>query len=106
MDLDRVKPEEQIFAEAVTGYFFEKICVCGGDDANVDPFRSGRSDALHLADLEHAQKLGLKIVRYVCNLIQEQCSAIGQLETADAIGFCVGKGAFHMTEKFALENAL
>ena len=35
----------------------------------------GRADALHFADLEHAQKLGLQIHRHIGDFVEEQRAA-------------------------------
>ena len=51
------------------------------------------------------KKLGLKIHRHVRNFVEEERAAVGELEAADAIRFCVGECALHVAEKLAFENA-
>ena len=53
---------------------------------------------------DHAQQLRLLRRRHVRDFVEEQRSAVGELEAAHAIGARVGKRAAHVAEQLALEH--
>ena len=61
VNLDGVETEQQILAEAARGNFLCKVCVRGGDHSGIHSPCLRGTDALHLADLEHTQQLGLQV---------------------------------------------
>ena len=82
------------------------VGVGGRDEAHVHLAGAGRSEALELSGLEHAQELGLLPPGDVGDLVEEEGSAVGELEPADAIGPRVREGAPDVPEELALEDAL
>src|SRR5437762_171222 len=106
MDLDRVQAEHQVLAEMPGGDFGPEVRVGRRDHANVDAARLGRSYALELAGLEHAQELRLQVQRNIGDLIEKQCAAIGQPEATGAIDFRVGECAADVAEAYAVKDAL
>ena len=64
-----------------------------------------RAHALQFAGFEHAQQLGLLAQRDVGDFVEKERAAVGQFETADAVGARVGECAFHVAEDLALEGA-
>ena len=46
--------------------------------------RLERADAVHLAELEHPQQLGLHGQRQLADLVEEQRAAVGQSRTGPA----------------------
>jgi hypothetical protein len=68
------------------------------------PRVSAFSDALELTLLQHRQELALQRGRNFCDLIKKQCSAVRELEAADAITYGTRERAFHVAEKLALEE--
>ena len=104
LNLDRVQPEEQVLAEAARRDFFGEVRVGRRDDPDVDVARAGRADALEIAGLEHAQQLRLQVQRDVGDLVEKQRTAVGELETADAVRLGVGEGALDVAEQLAFED--
>ena len=92
-------------AEASGSDFFAEIGIRRRDDAHVDVPGARGADALEIAGFEHAQQLRLQIHRDVGDFVEKQRAAVGELETADAIGLRVGERAFDVAEELALENA-
>ena len=68
--------------------------------------RLRRADALDVSRLQHAKQLGLQRQWDVADLVEEDRTRIGQLESAHAIRFRVCKGAFDVPEELTLEDAL
>ncbi len=75
-----------------------------GDDADVDLDRLDAADALDVAFLQHAQDLGLGGRRHVTDLIEENRTAVAQLELAESLGRGAGERAALMAEEFALDQ--
>jgi len=105
VNFDGVEAEKKIFAKTAAGDFGLDVGIGGGEDANVDAASSGGANAFEFARLESAQKLGLQVHGDVCDFIEEESATVGEFETPDAIGFCVGERTLHVTEKLAFENA-
>ena len=105
MNLDRVQPEKQILPEAACFRFGIHICVCCGDNARANPSSMRRTYTLHFSRLQHAKQLCLQIQRNVRNLVEEECAAISEFETPDAVSARVSEGALHMAKQLAFENS-
>ena len=105
MNFYSVEPEQEILTEATCSGFCGNVDVGGGDDADIDAARAGGADAFEFAGFQDTQKFGLKLERDIGDFVEEERAAVGQLETADAVGARVSERAFDVTEKLALENA-
>src|SRR6266404_545370 len=106
MNLDGVKPKQQVFAELTGGAGSLQIDVGSGDHANVNLPGAGRSQPLNLPGLENSQKFGLLADRDVSDFVEKDGAAIGEFETSDPVGSCVGECTLYMAEELALKNAL
>src|SRR2546421_7784772 len=104
MNLDGVKAEKKVLAEASCGGFGGDINVGGSDYAHVDTARAGGADALEFAGFENAQELGLELQGYVGDFVEKEGATVGQLKAADAVGARVGERALHVAEKFAFKD--
>ena len=62
-----------------------------------------RADRYDNTILNNSQQLGLGIRRHITNLIQKQCPFVRYLEQPFSVIGCAGKGAFYVTEQFALQ---
>src|SRR5579884_763874 len=76
-----------------------------GDDAHIDLLRPGRAYPLDLSRLQYAQQLRLLAVGHVSNFIEEDRSAMGQLEPSDTVRLSVGKRTFDVSEELTFENS-
>ena len=103
LDLDRVEAKEKILAKAPRLDLGVQIDVRGREHAHVHLTRARIADALHLAGLQHAQELRLLMQREISDLVQEECSAIGELEAAHAIGLRIRERSLHVSKELALE---
>src|SRR5438045_8251767 len=71
MNLDGVEPKQKIGAECSLGALRLEVGVSGREHADIDALGLRRADALHLANLQHAQQLRLLLERHVGDFIEE-----------------------------------
>ena len=104
IDREHVEPEIKVFAEAAAPHLRLQVAIGRGDHAHIDMARALLADALELALLQHAQKLALKLERYLADLVEEQRAAVGELEPADAVAQRAFERALGVAEEFAFEQ--
>ena len=105
-DGDDVEPVEEILAEALVPHELRQVLVGGGDDAHVHAQRARAPHALELALLQHAENLRLGDGREIGDLVEEERSAVGQLETPLLAVPCPREGALLVAEELGLEQGL
>ena len=105
-DRHRVQAEQQVLAEAARPHLGVRIRVRGGDQPRVHAPGARRSDALHLAGLEHPQQLGLLRGREIGYFVEKQRATVGELEAPGAIGLGVGERPLHVAEQLTLEQSV
>src|SRR6185295_20289020 len=100
-DADRKhrEAEVQVLAELLRRNRGLQLLVGGGDDAHVDVQRLRTADTLESFLFERAQDLRLKAERQIADLVQEQRSAMRQLEASRLPCGCAREGAFLMAEQ-------
>src|SRR5262245_38786928 len=76
-----------------------------GDQTHVDADRLAAAEPGDLAFLQRAQELPLRRRRQIADLVEQERSAVGQLEPADAASVRAGERAFLVTEELAFEQA-
>ncbi len=64
------------------------------------------ADALNLAFLQNAQKLGLQRQRHLADLVQKNSAAVGLLEQSDARIDGSGEGSLGVAEEFGFEQMI
>ena len=96
----------KVFAKAAGHDLGLQVAVRRGHHPHIDRHRPGRAHRLDTALLQHAQQLDLHVHRHVADFIEEQGAAVGQLETADAVGMGPGEGALAVAEQLALQQFL
>ena len=74
------------------------------DDAYVAALRDAAADAFEYTLLQHPQQLHLHGGIHVADLVEEDRTALGDLEPALARSECAGEGAFLVPEQFALQQ--
>ena len=70
----------QVAAEPLGGDLGQQIAVGRGQHVHVHPARRGGADALDFAGFEDAQQLGLDAERQLTDLVEEDRTAVGDLE--------------------------
>jgi hypothetical protein len=80
MDLDGVQTEEEVVTKAACGSLCAQVGVGGREHAHVDGAGGGGAYALELAGLEDAKEFRLLADGDVCDLVEEEGSAAGELE--------------------------
>src|SRR6266852_1677594 len=103
---DHAQAEVQVGAEAPRRYFAAELTVGCRDDSNVHLAGFRRADAKHLAVLEDAEQLGLKIGAGLSDLIEKQGAARGPLEASRALLDGAGERSLLMTEQLAFDHAV
>src|SRR3954469_5031928 len=98
MNLYGIEPEEQVSAKISRLHFLFQVGICGGQDPHVYFARLRRTDALHLATLQHPKKLRLLFGGDICDLIEKQGATVCKFKPPDAVGASISEGAFYMTE--------
>jgi hypothetical protein len=76
----------EISAKSVLFDHRGEIAVGGGNQTDIDFDGFVAADSFKLLFLEHAQQLGLQFERDVADLVEKQCAAVGDLETAQFSG--------------------
>src|SRR5882672_5098760 len=101
-----LQPVIQIFAKAAFGDLAFQVAIRGGDDANVDAFCMSRTDRAYLSLLQDPQELRLQRQWRLRDLVEEEGTAVRELEEAAAIVRRAGERALLVTEQLALEQVL
>ena len=106
-NLDRkdIEPVIQIFTKRLFPHGREQVAVCRRDHADIDADRRLSADAIELLLLQNAEQFRLHFQRDLPDLVEEDRPAVGQLESADALGDRAGEGPFLVAEKLALDQA-
>ncbi len=104
MQPQHVEAVEQVFAEPALRHRFLEVDVGCGQHADVDPDRLPAADALKRSFLQHPQQIGLCVERQVADLVEEDGSAIGRLEQADAAPGRPGECAALVAEQLGLHE--
>ena len=76
----------------------------GRDDADIAADLGVIADALEHALLQHAQQLHLHGRAHVPDLVEEECTALGDFEPALAGGDGAGEGTLLMAEQLGFEQ--
>ena len=101
-----VQAIQQIETETAGGNGMLEIDVGRRHQAYIHGNRFARTDAHHLALLQHPQQLNLHGQRQVADFIQKQRAAMGGLEPAFAPAHRTGKRTGLMTEQFAFREVI
>ena len=78
----------------------------GRDDAYIDGKGLRAADGPDFLVLQYAQQLHLQGQRHVTDFVEKHGAAFGRLEQALVVARRAGKGTFHVTEQFRLEQLL
>ncbi len=73
-------------------------------NADINGNRGISSQTVNFRFLDDPQKLGLQVNFHFTDLIQEQCSGVGQLEFPQLSLRCAGKSPLFVTEHFTFEK--
>ena len=96
---------EEIRAEALLPDRLGEVAIGGGDQPDVGLDRLRGADPLELPLLQDAQQLHLELERQLADLVEEERSAVGQLEAAAASPVGAGEGTLLVAEELALDQA-
>src|SRR5208282_6091117 len=81
-----------------------EVSVGRADDPDVESDGGRTSYALELSLLNHSQQFGLSLERQLADLVEEECSALRELEAPDPPGECTRECPLLVTEKLALDQ--
>ena len=101
---DQVDAVEQVLAELAAGDQVGERPVRGRDDTDVHGARLAGPEHLVRAVLQDAQQFHLRPGVEFADLVEEDRTAVGRLESSLAVGAGVGEGAAHVAEHLALEE--
>ena len=98
------QPVIEVAAELSRVDHFGEVAIRGGHQAHVYRNRARTADPFELLFLQCAQNLGLEFQGKVADLIQEECSSMGQLQPSDLLSDRSRESAFFVAEQLALEK--
>jgi len=101
-DADDVQAEVEVGAKRSGGDRPRKIAGCCGDHPRGQRDRSAAADAFELAVLECAQQLALLELAELADFVEEEGSARGAFEAADALCDGAGKAPAFVPEELAV----
>src|SRR3989475_895322 len=105
-DRHRVDPEVEILAERAIPDRDLRAAVGRGDQSKVDGHGLRSAEPAYDALLQHAQELGLEVLRHLDDLVEEQRAVVGFLEQAHLVGGGAGEGALRVAEQLRLDQVL
>src|SRR5581483_7246486 len=85
MDGEDVQPVEEVLAEGPGGDASAQVAMRRRDDPYVRADRLVSADAFELPFLQHAQERDLRLRREVADLVQEDRSTFGELESPESL---------------------
>ena len=94
----------EIVAEALLLHQPGEVAVRRRDDADVHLDRARTAEALELLLLQDPQELWLQLERQLAHLVEEERTAVGELEATDLLGDRVGERAALVAEQLALQE--
>lgn len=106
IDVNGIDTVEQVFAERASGRHPEQIAVGRRDEPAVDLHGQIAAHADDRAALQRRQQFRLQMQRQVADLIEEERTAVGDLELSGTVGARIGEGTLHVAEQFAFEQRL
>src|SRR5262245_21305950 len=77
----------------------------GSNEANIRFDRSVGSKSFKLTLLKSAKQLGLQFGRYVADLVEKQCSVVGEFHAPDLLGDGSGKRSTFVPEQFTFQQS-
>ncbi len=101
---EHVEAVVQVFAEGADFNHAFEVFVGRGNDPHIGALGLVAAHALKGPLLQYTQQLDLHRQRHIADFIEEQRTAIGQLETPGAAGDGPGKGALLMTKQLAFQQ--
>src|SRR6187455_2011065 len=81
-----------------------QISVRSSDDPDIDRKRLVRTNALDFALLQRPEEFGLHRQRQLADLIEKQCSLVGDLELPGAVRAGPGVGTTQMPKELTLDD--
>jgi len=94
----------EVSTEAVVADIVHQVAVCGGDDAHVDARGTAAAEPIELSLLEHSEEFRLELERKISDFVEEERSAVCQLEASSLAHARTGEGAALVPEQFALDE--
>src|SRR5262249_36743031 len=106
LDVYAVEPIEEVGAELATLHGRAEIAVRRRDEAHVDSRRRAAAEPHHLAALDDAQELRLRVERQLADLVEEDAASMRGLEEPRSRDDGAAEGASLVAEQLAFEDRL
>ena len=106
LDREDAKAIKEVLAEAAGARLGFQIAIRGRNNAHVDTPRRVISDTFEFPLLQHAQQFALQVQRNLSNFVEKNRSAIGELESTDAVPQSPREGTLYVPKELALEEFL
>ena len=96
----------QVFPKAACFNLSLQVSVRGRNHPHMDLHRPQAAHRVNGSLLQNTQQLDLHVQRQVADLVQENCSAVGQLKATHPVCHSACESAFAVAEQLALEQIL
>lgn len=106
VQMHRLEPIVEVFAERTLPHFVGKIAIGCSDDANVNFDDLRRTKPGKLTAFEHTEEFDLRADGHFADLIEEDCACVGNLEESFPLLDRTGECAFLMAEQLRFKQRL
>src|SRR5690625_1491172 len=104
MDVDDIDAIKEVFPEFLRGNALFEVCVRGTQHTRGHTELFDASETAEGAALEKRQQLGLQCAAHRVDLIEEELTAVGNLEKSGLRSTSIGECAFLVTEQLRFEQ--
>ncbi len=104
VNLERVDPEKQVFAEGPFGHHGLQVAVGRTDDADVDVEEFVFADPPNFARLQESQQHDLHALVEIADFVEEQRAAVGHFDEPFSRRVGPGEGPFPVTEELTFDQ--
>ena len=94
----------EVLPETTVTHPRSRIGVGGCDDADIDRSRGGAADRPDFLFLKDPQEFGLRLIRQIGHLIEENRATVGLLEQPPLVGYRRRKSPLDVPEQFRLQK--
>ncbi len=105
LDREHIEPVKQVCAKSAIPHHLRQILIRGCYDANIHSNRAGAAKPLKLLFLQNSQELWLQFERQIADLIQKQCSLVGELKAARGLRQGSGEGSTLVAKQLVFEQS-
>src|SRR5436190_10364308 len=104
IDANDIEPEIKVFSKPSFGHSFFDIDIGCGDDPRIDGDRFSAAETREGSVLQNVKEFRLQQWSHFANLIEEQCSSVGEFELPRLVRDGSGECATLVSEEFGFQQ--